>query len=54
MKTQKTITASPFQKFVSVIFVTMTLVFLTVPYAMSRHPGEPLQQPVIVQIHHLD
>lgn len=31
--------------FASVFFVMMTLIFLTVPYAMARHPGEFPSQP---------
>ncbi|MBL8416164.1 MAG: hypothetical protein JNM42_17175 [Propionivibrio sp.] len=40
MKTQSTIPASLFHQFVSLFLVTMTLIFLTVPYTLSRHPGE--------------
>lgn len=29
--------------FVSLIFVTMTIAFLTIPYALSTHPGDPPQ-----------
>ena len=32
--------------FVSAAFVTMTIIFLAVPYALSRHPGEPSPHPV--------
>ena len=42
MKTQRTITTSLFQKFVILLFVAMNVVFLTVPYVLSRHPGEPV------------
>ncbi|MBK7422464.1 MAG: hypothetical protein IPJ48_04840 [Propionivibrio sp.] len=42
MKTQSTISPSLFHKFVSLFLVTMTLIFLTVPYTLSRHPGESL------------
>lgn len=45
MKTQSMISASLFHKFVSLFLVTMTLIFLAVPYSLSRHPGEPLSRP---------
>jgi hypothetical protein len=33
--------------------VTMTLIFLTVPYTLSRHPGEPLPMPASTTSLHL-
>jgi len=46
MKPQTAVVTRLLPVFSSVFFVTMTLIFLTVPYALSRHPGEPIQKPV--------
>lgn len=57
MKTQSqnqpTVAASLFRGFISVFFVIMTIVFLTVPYALSRHPGDPIPSPTSTQSGHL-
>ena len=45
MKAQALPAANLWHKFVSLLFVTMSIAFLAVPYAMSRHPGDPVQAP---------
>lgn len=50
---QTTIAASLFRGFISVFFVIMSIIFLTVPYALSRHPGDPLPAPTTMQGRHL-
>jgi len=44
MKTRTTISAGLLPGFAGIFFVMMTIVFLSVPYSMSRHPGEPSQR----------
>ena len=51
MKTKTAVAARLLPVFASVFFVTMTLIFLTVLYALSRHPGEPMQKPVSTENH---
>jgi hypothetical protein len=40
MKKQPSLGADLFRAVVGVIFVTMTMAFITVPYALSAHPGD--------------
>ena len=51
MKPQTAVATRLFPIFTSVFFVTMTLIFLTVPYALSRHSGESIQKPVSAENH---
>lgn len=44
MKTQTIHPASLRYKIMTMFLFLMTIVFLSVPYALSRHPGEPLQK----------
>lgn len=53
MKTQPTIAVSLLQVFVSIFLVTMTVAFLTVPFTLSSHPGEPMQKPLSAESSHL-
>jgi hypothetical protein len=53
VQSQSTIADSLLRGFISVFFVIMTIIFLTVPYALSRHPGDPVQAPTNVEIKHL-
>jgi hypothetical protein len=52
MKAQAIPSARLLHKLMSVFFVTMTLVFLALPYLLSRHPGEPIQKPVSIENNH--
>ena len=53
MKTPPTIAVRVLWAFVSVFLMAMTIAFLTVPYALSRHPGEALPIPVSMESSHL-
>lgn len=53
MKSQTSFAASLLRAFVGLVFVTMTIVFLTVPYALSRHPGDPSPQLTTAESRHL-
>jgi type III secretory pathway component EscV len=44
MKTRMTLSAGLLPGFAGIFFVVMTIVFLSVPYSMSRHPGETSQR----------
>lgn len=39
-------------KLLSVFFVTMTIVFLALPYLLSRHPGDQIQKTVNIENNH--
>ncbi|MEN6585366.1 MAG: hypothetical protein ABFE02_04840 [Sulfuricella sp.] len=52
MKTQPTISVRLLSAVIGVFIVTMTIIFLTVPYAMSSHPGEPLSKAVSTESIH--
>ncbi len=43
-KTKETIGADIFRFAVAAVFITMTMAFIMVPYALSFHPGEPAPQ----------
>jgi hypothetical protein len=43
LKTQVVVSSGRVPKLVAVAFVTMTSLFLALPYALSRHPGEASQ-----------
>lgn len=43
MNTHQTFAADVFRFVIAAVFVTMTMAFLTLPYALSSHPGEPTQ-----------
>lgn len=49
MKAQVLPAANLRHKFISLLFVTMSIAFLSVPYFMSRHPGDPIQKSVSVE-----
>ncbi len=40
MKERFSLKADAFRFAIAAVFVIMTMVFLTVPYALSAHPGE--------------
>ena len=52
MKTQIIRPASLGHKITAMFLFLMTIVFLSVPYAISRQPGEPLQKVVTVEENH--
>ena len=41
MKKQITLAADAFRFVVAIVFVTMTMAFAILPYALSAHPGDP-------------
>jgi len=49
VKTQTIRPASLGHKITAMFLFLMTIVFLSVPYAISRHPGEPLQKVVTIE-----
>jgi len=49
VKAQQLQTASRLHKFMAAFFMMMTIIFLAVPYALSRHPGDPIQKPVATE-----
>ena len=42
MQAQPLPSASRLQKLMLAFFMMMSIIFLAVPYALSRHPGDPL------------
>jgi len=53
MKTQTSMIAGLFRGFISLLVVTMTMAFLTIPYALSGHPGDAAQNPASAESRHL-
>jgi hypothetical protein len=53
MEAQTSFAASMFRVVVSVLFVTMTIAFLTIPYSLSMHPGDPSSQLASAASRHL-
>lgn len=53
MKTRPGIAVGLLRVFVGVFFVAMTVAFLTVPFTLSSHPGEPALNPLNVDSSHL-
>jgi hypothetical protein len=41
MKDRPTLKADVFRFAVAAVFLAMTMAFLTIPYALSAHPGDP-------------
>ena len=52
MKAQPIPSTRLLHQLISVFFVTMTIVFLALPYLLSRHPGDPIQKPVSMENNH--
>lgn len=53
MSKQSTPAADIFRAAIGVIFVTMTMAFVTLPYALSAHPGDSLPKLATAASHHL-
>jgi hypothetical protein len=53
MEAQTSFAASMFRVVISVLFVTMTIAFLTIPYSLSMHPGDPSSQLASAASRHL-
>jgi hypothetical protein len=47
VKTRTVIAPGLLPKIAATVFVTLTLTFLSVPYVLTRHPGESLPVPIV-------
>ncbi len=53
MKERFTLKADVFRFAIAAIFIAMTMAFLTIPYALSAHPGDPIAGVATAAARHL-
>lgn len=53
MKERFTLAADAFRFAVAAVFVVMTMAFVTIPYALSAHPGDPVATAATAAARHL-
>lgn len=53
MKERTNFKADAIRFAIAIVFVVMTMTFLTVPYALSAHPGDPVAPVATAAARHL-